>query len=56
MKQLIIWCTKCLLVMDEAELLQNLPSGILERATRRGKGYRRCKRVEQYEKAGEKDG
>lgn len=51
MKELIIQCTKCLLVMDEAELLQNLSPGVLERALRKGKGYRRLQRVAQYEKS-----
>lgn len=41
MKGLIIRCTKMVLVLDEDELLKNLPPGILEQAIRRGKGYRR---------------
>ncbi len=51
MKELIIRCTKMVLVMDESELLKNLPPGLLELAIRRGKGYRRCERVARYEKS-----
>lgn len=49
--ELLIKCTKCLLVMDESELLRNLPPGVLEKALRRGKAYRRCERVARYEKS-----
>lgn len=51
MKELIIRCTKCLLVMDENELLRNLPPGVLEQALRRGKGYKRLQRAEKWEKS-----
>mgnify|MGYP000615953490 CR=1 FL=1 len=49
--ELVIKCTKCLLVMDESDLLRNLPPGILEKAIRKGKAYRRCERVSQWEKS-----
>lgn len=49
--ELVIKCTKCLLVMDESELLRNLPPGVLEKALRKGKAYRRCERVSRYEKS-----
>ena len=51
MKELVIRLTKMTLVMDEAELLRNLPPGILEQAIRRGKGYRRCEAVARREKS-----
>ena len=51
MKELVIQCTKMILVMDENDLIKNLPPGVLEQAIRRGKGYRRCERVAQYEKS-----
>ena len=50
-RELIIKLTKCTLVMDEGVLLRNLPPGILIDAIKKGKGYLRCKRVEQYEKS-----
>ena len=51
MKEIVIRLTKMTLVMDESELLRNLPPGPLEQAIKRGKGYRRCERVAQYEKS-----
>lgn len=51
--ELVIKCTKGLLVMDESDLLRNLPPGILEKAIRKGKAYRRCERVSRYEKSRE---
>lgn len=49
--ELLIKCTKCLLVLDESELMKNLPPGVLEKALRKGKAYRRCERVARYEKS-----
>lgn len=51
MREIIIHCTKCLLVLDESELMKNLPPGVLEKALRKGKAYRRCERVARYEKS-----
>jgi hypothetical protein len=53
LKELVIHCTKCLLVLDEGELFKNLPPGVLEKALRKGKAYRRCERVSRYEKSRE---
>ena len=53
MKELVIHASKCVLVLDEKELLDNLPRDTLEKAIRKGKGYRRLQRVEQWEKSRE---
>lgn len=50
---LVIKVRKCTLVMTETELLNSLSPGLLEKAIRRGKGLKRCERVEQYEKSRE---
>jgi len=49
--ELVIKCTKMILVMDESVLIKNLPPGVLEQAIRKGKAYRRCERVSRYEKS-----
>ena len=49
--ELVIKCTKMVLILDETELIKNLPPGILEQAIKRGKGYKRLQRVAQYEKS-----
>lgn len=49
--ELVIKCTKMVLVMEEGELVRNLPPGVLEQAIRKGKAYRRCERVSRYEKS-----
>lgn len=51
MSELVIRCTKMVLVMDESELIKNLPPGVLEQAIRKGKGYKRLQRVARYEKS-----
>lgn len=48
---LVIKVRKCTLVMTETELLNNLPPGVLEKAIKRGKAYKRCERVARYEKS-----
>ena len=51
MKDIIIKCTKMILVMTEAELLNSLSPDLFEKAIKRGKGYKRSQRVEQWEKS-----
>ena len=51
MKDIIIHCTKCVLILSEQELLKNLPPGILETALCRGKTHKRLERVSRYEKS-----
>ena len=51
MSELVIRCTKMVLVLDESELVKNLPPGVLEQAIKKGKAYRRCERVSRYEKS-----
>ncbi len=56
MKELVIRCTKMILVMDEAELIKNLPPDELEKAIIRGKGYKRADAVERRTKGGDYNG
>ncbi len=41
-KQLIIPCTKMVLVLDEGELIRGMPTDILQKAILKGKGFRRA--------------
>lgn len=49
--ELVIKISKCILILTEAELLNNLPPGLLETAIKRGKYLKRCERVARYEKS-----
>lgn len=55
-KEIVIKCCKCTLVLYENELFNGLKPEVLRQALKRGKGYLRAKRVEEYEKAGENVG
>lgn len=50
MKEIHIIVTKCLLILDENELMQclALKPELLQKAIGRGKGYRRLQRAEQF--------
>jgi hypothetical protein len=51
MKQIEIKLTKCLLILDEQELLRALPSPLLQNGIRQGKAY---KRVSKFNERAEK--
>ena len=48
---IVIKCTKSILVISEQELFQHLPRDVLLKALSRGKGYKRMQRVCKYEKS-----
>jgi hypothetical protein len=56
MKELVIKCTKAVLVLTEQELMNALPQELLIKALRRGKSYKRAERVKRYEQSKEKLG
>lgn len=50
MKELIIKCSRCVLIVPEKALFQYLPANVLEEGLRKGKGYIRAKQCERREK------
>jgi hypothetical protein len=51
MKEIVIKFTKMILVLPENELLKCIPPSLLLEGIKRGKQYKRLKRVSQYEES-----
>jgi len=50
MRELLIKCSRCILIIQEKALFENLPANVLEEGLRKGKGYLRAKQNERRHK------